>query len=113
MHKRTTMKALLFITAIIASGFANADEKKYDICFAAGYFSGEDDKFMIGLSTQIMIDTGVFNDNLCSTAYSSAYKIGVKLSTTGKVNAKEAEIASYATKFRTKVNNALIKLIEK
>ncbi len=114
MHKGKNMRTILLVITLLISNMVNAEDKKYDICFVAGYFAGEDDKFMIGLSSQIMFDTGVYNDNLCTTAYQAALKIGEQLSTTGKVNSKsDFEIAEYASKFRRKVNNAITKLIEK
>jgi len=91
----------------------NAEEDKYEICFVNGYFSGADDKFMMGLATEVTIKENVFLDPMCTAAHQLAYKVGDKFSSTGKYDSEqELKIIMYASEFRSKVNKAIIKLIE-
>ena len=109
------MKFRLIISLIImlVSSIVHANEDKYNICFANGYFAGEDDKFMIGIATQIAVNKGVLNEPICKSAHKEAYEVGVKFSTTGKYDSEqELKIINYASEFREKVNRAIIKLIE-
>ena len=102
---------LLFMCA-----YVYADKGEYDICYATGYFVGEDDKFMIGLSMQVAMEKGVFFDTICQSAYAEARDIGEEFSTTSPAGRfysdHQLKIIRYASDFRSKVNNAIIKLIK-
>ena len=101
------------LTLLLTLTCAYAEEGKYDICYATGYFAGEDDKFMLGLAMRDALDRGVFLETVCKSAYGEAYDIGEKFSTTGKVESDhQLKIMEPASNYRLKVNRAIIKLIE-
>ena len=107
------MKKVLSLICILISFHSYADDDKYKICFINGYYSGEDDKFMMGLATHIVVREKLYTDPMCTAAHRVAYDVGVKFSTTGKYDSEqEMKITGYAADFREGVNKAIVDLIE-
>lgn len=109
------MKKWLTIIVIFtfSSGIIRADEGKYNICYTKGFFSGEGDRFLYGLASQIAGDKGLMDDPACIDAHKSGFSFGAKFAVTGKYSTEqEKAILESASGFRKRVNNAVIRLIE-
>src|SRR5687768_3616051 len=88
-------------------GFASpgvASEEDYKFCTIGGYFSGTNDKFLSGLAGHIAEKKHVFGDPICDAAWANGYRIGEKLTKTGKITEPaEREIINQATAFSAKI----------
>ena len=88
-------------------GFAGpgvASEEDYKFCTVGGYFSGTNDKFLSGLAGHVAEKKNVFGTPICKAAWENGYRIGEKLSRTGKIEGSaEREIIHQATAFSAQI----------
>lgn len=90
-----------------------AVEKDYRLCSVGGFFSGTNDKFQSGLAAHIAKKKHLIGDPICSALWGNAYKIGEKLSKTGKVKEEaEEEVVEQARAFSEKIYEAISKKID-
>ena len=74
---------LLFL--LVFSSTVTATEEDYKLCTIGGYFSGTNDKFLSGLAAHIAEKKHVFGDPICEAAWANGYRVGEKLTKTGKI----------------------------
>ncbi len=103
----------LFVSIVAAPCFA--DDETLQVCTAGGYFSGADDKFLIGLATHILVKKDALDTEPCRTAWSKAYDVGVLRSRSVGKPATESELAiiKSAAKFSGKAYSAIVKSMER
>lgn len=107
------IKSLILILVFLVPGICGAEDDKYKICFVNGYFSGADDKFMMGLASHIMVKKKLYSDPMCTAAHRVAYEVGERFSKTGKhINQSDEKITSYAAHFSSKVYNSIVAAID-
>jgi len=93
---------LLFL--LVFSSTVTATEEDYKLCTIGGYFSGTNDKFLSGLAAHIAEKKHVFGDPICDAAWANGYRVGEKLTKTGKIkDPSEREIIQQATAFSSKI----------
>ena len=93
---------LLFL--LVFSSTVTATEEDYKLCTIGGYFSGTNDKFLSGLAAHIAEKKHVFGDPICDAAWANGYRVGEKLTKTGKIkDPSEREIIRQATAFSSKI----------
>lgn len=93
---------LLFLS--VFSSTVTAIEEDYKLCTIGGYFSGTNDKFLSGLAAHIAEKKHVFGDPICDAAWANGYRVGEKLTKTGKIkDPSEREIIHQATAFSSKI----------
>jgi len=93
---------LLFL--LVFSSTVTATEEDYKLCTIGGYFSGTNDKFLSGLAAHIAEKKHVFGDPICEAAWANGYRVGEKLTKTGKIkDPSEREIIQQATAFSSKI----------
>jgi hypothetical protein len=93
---------LLFL--LVFSSTVTATEEDYKLCTIGGYFSGTNDKFLSGLAAHIAEKKHVFGDPICDAAWANGYRVGEKLTRTGKIkDPSEREIIQQATAFSSKI----------
>lgn len=93
---------LLFLA--VFSSTVTANEEDYKLCTIGGYFSGTSDKFLSGLAAHIAEKKHVFGDPICDAAWANGYRVGEKLTKTGKIkDPSEREIIQQATAFSSKI----------
>ena len=99
---RVRLFLLSFFIAFPSIGVAS--EEDYKLCTIGGYFSGTNDKFLSGLAGHIAEKKHVFGDPICEAAWANGYRIGQKLTKTGKITEPaEREIIHQATTFSAKI----------
>ena len=90
-----------------------AVEKDYKLCNVGGFFAGTNDQFQSGLAAHIAKKKHLLGDPICSALWGNAYRIGEKLSKTGKVKEEaEEEIVHQAAEFSEKIYEAISKKID-
>jgi hypothetical protein len=90
-----------------------AAEKDYKLCSVGGFFSGANDKFQSGLAAHIAKKKHLIGDPICSALWENAYRIGEKLSKTGRVKEEaEEEIVHQAQAFSERIYEAISKKLE-
>ncbi len=93
---------LLFL--LVFSSTVTATEEDYKLCTIGGYFSGTNDKFLSGLAAHIAEKKHVFGDPICDAAWANGYRVGEKLTKTGKIkDPPEREIIQQATAFSSRI----------
>lgn len=93
---------LLFL--LVFSSTVTATEEDYKLCTIGGYFSGTSDKFLSGLAAHIAEKKHVFGDPICDAAWANGYRVGEKLTKTGKIkDPSEREIIHQAAVFSSKI----------
>ena len=93
---------LLFL--LVFSSTVTATEEDYKLCTIGGYFSGTNDKFLSGLAAHIAEKKHIFGDPICDAAWANGYRVGEKLTKTGKIkDPSEREIIRQATAFSSKI----------
>jgi hypothetical protein len=93
---------LLFL--LVFSSTVTATEEDYKLCTIGGYFSGTNDKFLSGLAAHIAEKKHVFGDPICDAAWANGYRVGEKLTKTGKIkDPSEREIIQQATAFSSRI----------
>ncbi len=93
---------LLFL--LVFSSTVTATEEDYKLCTIGGYFSGTNDKFLSGLAAHIAEKKHVFGDPICEAAWANGYRVGEKLTKTGKIkDPSEREIIQQATAFSSRI----------
>lgn len=106
-------KWLLIMLFIAFSSPSVAAEKDYKICNIGGFFSGTGDKFLSGLAAHVAQKKNVLRDPICTALWDNAYKIGEKLTKTGRVKEEaEEEVVEQATAFGAKIYEAISSRIE-
>lgn len=101
---RVRLFLLSFFIAFSSIGIGVASEEDYKLCTIGGYFSGTNDKFLSGLAGHIAEKKHVFGDPICEAAWANGYRIGQKLTKTGKITEPaEREIINQATAFSAKI----------
>ena len=94
---------LLLFFAVFSST-VTATEEDYKLCTIGGYFSGTNDKFLSGLAAHIAEKKHVFGDPICDAAWANGYRVGEKLTKTGKIkDPSEREIIQQATAFSSRI----------
>jgi hypothetical protein len=102
------MNCLLVIFFIVFSSPGIAAEEDYKFCTVGGYFSGTNDKFLSGLAAHVAQKKNIFGNPICNAAWENGYRIGEKLSETGKIKEPaEREIIHQATAFSAKIYEAI------
>lgn len=103
----------LFVSIVAVPCFA--DDETLQVCTAGGYFSGADDKFLIGLATHILAKKGALNTEPCRAAWSKAYDVGASFSRSVGKRPTESELAiiKSAARFSDKVYSTIVKNMER
>ncbi len=102
------MNCLLVIFLVVFSSPGFASEEDYKFCTVGGYFSGTNDKFLSGLAAHVAQKKKVFGSPICNAAWENGYRIGEKLSETGKIKEPaEREIVHQAAAFSAKIYEAI------
>ncbi len=98
------MKWLWILFCMTFSTASIATEEDYKLCTMGGYFSGTNDKFLSGLAGHIAARKHVFGDPICKAAWANGFRIGEKLTKTGKIkDPAEREIVQQAIEFSSKI----------
>lgn len=94
----------LVLLGLSFSSAVAASEEDYKLCTIGGYFSGTNDKFLSGLAAHIAEKKHIFGDPICEAAWANGYRVGEKLTKTGKIKeSAEREIVQQATAFSSKI----------
>jgi hypothetical protein len=108
---RSLSIAIPLLVLVAAPSFA--EDRTLQECTALGYFSGAQDKFMIGLALHILTKKGVLNTAPCNAAREEAYDVGVSFSRSGKIaNSAEAAVVKSVAAFSAAVYSAVAKNME-
>ena len=107
--------ASFLVVAVL--GFSSAGvlaaEKDYKICTVGGFFSATHDKFQSGLAAHIAKKKHLIGDPICSALWDNGYRIGERLSKTGKVKEDaEEEVVHQAAEFSEKLYETISKRID-
>jgi hypothetical protein len=89
---------------------ANAAEPDRSYCELAGYFKGEGDQFMLGLTLRAVLKQGILSESQCRLIWDGAAQIG-KRAASGKIESGDDDTIRKVSIFRNKVYDFILKSI--
>jgi len=117
-------KLLLILVLVVFSNSSIAADKDYTMCSITGYLVGNEEKFVAGIATRIIMETGILEtergtfkvDPICDALMEKGIRIGKADLKRGKYNHKnmdEMRLGVDASKFKDKVYDVTISGMEK
>jgi hypothetical protein len=107
------LKLLYFCLALTASFSSQAADKDYSICTVAGFYEGDNNRFLTDLAETIAAKNNLFGDEKCSLALKEGKAAGERYSKqVSDRRATDAEIIRKAHNFSTLIYDSILSRVK-
>jgi hypothetical protein len=93
--------------------YVSASDKPYSMCSVAGYYEGNDDRFMQELAMRVVEKNRLTSDTECTAAYKTGKEVAIKFSKPGRVkNQEDAAVIDQAEHFSNLIYDAILSRVK-
>jgi hypothetical protein len=107
------LNSFYLIAFMLVSCAVNANDKDYTICAVAGFYAGDNNRFLTDLAERVAAKNNLFGDERCSQALKEGKAAGERFSKPGvERRVTDNEIIRSATHFSNLIYDSILSRVK-